>query len=159
MPRHSLVVMPLHIVWATKRRARTLMGDVGPFAYQTLIELTDEYRGVRPLACNGFEDHVHLAVLVEDSKFDLGKFTGFIKGKSSSRIADALLPSFEWQRGVATFGFGMREVKKVCGYIRNQEEIHTRRRIRMYKELQDFHERATIAGVVPPPLPRWAREA
>jgi hypothetical protein len=88
--------------------------------------------GNRPLAVNGYKDHVHIFFEM-NPKYSLSELMRIIKASSSKWINDNHFVSgkFEWQSGYSSFSYSKSQRDNVINYILNQESHH---RVKTFRE-------------------------
>ncbi len=120
----SKSVVFIHLVWSTKHRANSIPVAWKRHIYRH-ISATAEGLGWRVVAINGTSNHVHLLIRIP-ADVDVVEVAKRIKG-SSSRFVNTTLDqtgSFRWQEGYAAYSVGLREIRSVVRYIRDQEIHH-----------------------------------
>jgi REP element-mobilizing transposase RayT len=120
----SLIVLPIHFVWATQGRMEWITPEWEPRIY-TSIRTQAKKMGCEVLALGGMPDHIHLAVLF-GSSVSVGEFMKQIKGATSRLVREVLAEEspFYWQEGYGAFGFHRAFTPKVVHYIENQKRHH-----------------------------------
>jgi putative transposase len=112
-----------HAIFSTKRR-EPLRRD--------LLTPTHEYlagcirtAGAAPVRVGGVEDHVHALFRLKPVHV-LADVLRDIKRASSDWLRETV-PSFHWQDGYAAFTVSRSHLDRVCRYIDDQEQHHTKR--------------------------------
>ena len=125
MPKHSMKICWLHLVWSTKDRFPFFQDK------QKAVQVLDIVKDV----CSkndiylkiGFVNPEHIHLLV-DLPIDMTIKTmmQFLKGISSHNInkADMFKAKFVWARGYGAFSVSENQLDTVIKYIKNQEEHH-----------------------------------
>jgi len=113
-----------HIVYSTKDRTPSIVGDLREPLYEYIGGIIRGERGIL-LEIGGVSDHVHLLAKFK-TDIAVAMMVQKIKGKSSGWVNER--PShpgrFEWQAGYGIFSVSESLVDKVRRYIRNQEKHH-----------------------------------
>ncbi len=140
MPQ-SLARIVIHVVFATKHRARVLTAAVRPALHAYLATVVRN-TGCECYRAGGVEDHVHLAIRLhrEVTTADLVRT---LKTASSKwlKTQSPALADFRWQRGYAAFSVGPDGVDRLNRYIDNQEAHHRRRTFKNeYRAALTAHE-------------------
>lgn len=124
--RHSKVEIYLHVVWKTKNREPLICGELVRPVYRCIQAQVLKVRGT-VLAVGGMPDHVHLLARVGGT-VSAAKLASMVKGGSSrmlnDTLSDALPHYFDWQEGYGAFSVSRSHVKRVEGYIHDQERHH-----------------------------------
>jgi len=141
MPQ-SLAKIYIHLIFATKNRARVLPDDLRPdlHAYMggTLNGL-----GCSSIEINTEPDHAHLLFAMTRTE-TLSDVVGQVK-KSANDWLRARRPQFadfHWQGGYGAFSVSQSAVEEVRTYIRNQREHH--RKVSFQEEFRTFLKRYEI---------------
>lgn len=87
--------------------------------------------GQKPLAVNGYKDHIH-AFFGMEPPVSVSDAVKAIKANSSRWINEnKFLPGkFQWQEGYGAFSYSKSQRDQVIRYIINQEEHHQRKSFR-----------------------------
>ena len=131
----SLLRVYVHAVWSVKFRA----AQIDPSWRKELLPFIDGIvrgRGHTPIKTNTQADHVHSAFRFS-AREDFADLMQHVKGESSRLINDELYSGegvFRWQGGYGAFSVGSRELTGVVEYIRDQDEIHERRKMAFAEE-------------------------
>jgi REP element-mobilizing transposase RayT len=98
-----------------------------------------EEKGIRVLAANGVEDHVHCLLQLLSSQ-NLAQVIKSIRTSSSNWLNDTklLAAPFEWEEGYAAYSVSPSSLKQVTDYIGKQEEHHKSRTLE--SELEVFEK-------------------
>jgi len=115
-----------HIAFSSKERVRFITADLKPRLVEYIGGIVREKEG-KLLACNGPDDHLHLAVLLTP-KYAVMDVVKEVKAGSSKWIHEEFreLCDFGWQDGYAAFSVSHSVLPKVIRYIESQEEHHRR---------------------------------
>jgi len=129
-----------HFAWATHGREPHLH----PSYRQEFLRILNEEvknRGGCPIRHNAMFDHVHLLVRLPPTATVSG-FIGQVKGAVACRVNRDIKPKFKlrWQEGYSVLTLRKDEIKKVSGYIDNQEEHHRSRRLSQLLETTEGEE-------------------
>jgi REP element-mobilizing transposase RayT len=116
--------MFVHVVWATHLRRPAIKPAIEPELHHLMAERCIQL-GIRPLAINGMQDHIHVLVSLSPTAV-IPRIVGILKGFSSHAIDHGLLPErgFRWQRGYSVFSVSPSAVHTVVAYIENQKRHH-----------------------------------
>ncbi len=127
MPRNVYSKINLHVTWHTKDNAPVLVDAVETQVHHYLRRRAPEMVGVFVHAVGGFEDHVHLAVMIPPT-LNISDWIGELKGSSSHFINHEICnrKTLEWQTGYGVVSFGTKDLPWVVQYIKNQKEHHAR---------------------------------
>lgn len=119
-----------HMVFCTKKKQ--------PFIVKSIRPTLNAYIGgiLRSLDCapiqiNCVEDHIH--IFFRQSKLlGIAKIAEEIKKNSSKWIKQfpEISSDFKWQTGYGSFSVSGSGVENVSRYIKNQEEIHRKRKLK-----------------------------
>jgi putative transposase len=112
----------VHLIWSTKNREPTLTPLLKREVYKVINEIANDYEIY--LDCiNGVEDHVHLLVRLRTDQ-SVADIVKTIKGNSWEKFKDDPNNYVTWQDGFAAFSVSPDNLKRVRGYIYNQEKHH-----------------------------------
>jgi putative transposase len=122
----SYVANRVHCVFSTKNRARTIPPEMQSRLWSFIAGIA-RGNGIRPIAVGGFDDHVHLLIVLPPT-ITLAKAMQIIKA-SSSKWCNELFAAgrFEWQIGYSAASVSTSLVDRTAAYIRKQREHHRRR--------------------------------
>jgi putative transposase len=123
---NSLVLMYVHLVWATWDRRPLLTPEVEEVVYRC-FNAECKRLGVAMLAVGGVADHVHLLVRMP-STVELSKLVKQLKGASSHLVTHEVRPGefFKWQGSYSAFSVSRWDMPKIRGYIQRQKQHHAR---------------------------------
>jgi putative transposase len=135
-----------HVVFATKRRKKALVGEIKERVHHWFSEIAEEY-GFELLEYNSWINHVHMLIFVRPDE-DLSYIMNMLKGISARRIFEEfpdlksqLGENHLWGRRFRPEEVPESNLEKVRGYIQDQESIHTRRLGRApIKEMERWHD-------------------
>ena len=138
-----------HVVFATKRRKKVLVGEIRERVHFWFGELAREHN-FQLEEYNSWLDHVHMLIFVRKGE-DLSRIMNILKGTTARRIFE----EFEelkmqvgeehlWGRRFRAEEVHEEEIEAVRRYIRSQETIHRRRmgyeplaRLEQWRDLAD----------------------
>ena len=113
-----------HLVWATKKREAMIVPEMETTLYVS-IKAACRDSGATILALNGMPDHVHLACVLPTT-VAVASLLNKVKGSSAHLINH--LPggrhALAWQPGYGALTFARRDLKRIMGYIQNQQQHH-----------------------------------
>ena len=147
----SLIRIHVHVVWSVKYRAAL----IDPAWRETLHPFIDgaiRARGHTPIETNTQEDHLH-SVFRFSAREDIGDLLQHVKGESSRMINRELFRGdqrFRWQGGYGAFAVSYSALPTVIQYIRDQDEIHARRRLKFLSEYAAMVHRDNPIDEEPP---------
>ena len=121
----SMIKIWVHLVWSTKYRKPLLVKEVREQLFEH-IKTRMSSKGIYIDCINGHLDHVHCLITL-GSNDNIAKVANLIKGESSrwmnkNRLCDE---HFKWQRQYYAVSVGLRQIKRVRLYIKNQETHHS----------------------------------
>jgi REP-associated tyrosine transposase len=141
--------MYCHLVWATKYREPTLVGDVARMAERSLRASAEDMK-VMVHALYLMPDHVHMAVSIPPS-LAVANVVSRLKGSSSHLINHAESMSdqkFSWQSEYGAVSFGEKQLPDVIAYIQHQPERHAANQLWDRIERIDENPEPALAGFV-----------
>jgi len=112
----------VHIIWSTKNREPILTPLLKHEVYQVINEIASDHE-IHIDCINGVEDHVHILVRLRTDQ-SVADVVKTIKGNSWEYFKDDADRYVTWQDGFAAFSVSPNELKRVRGYIYNQEKHH-----------------------------------
>jgi putative transposase len=133
--------LPIHCVFAVKNRDALLINDVRQEMFRYISGII-ESMNQRPLAVNGWYDHVHILYEMSPS-ISVSKTMEIVKANSSKWInsRDKWNGRFNWQGGFGAFGCNKKGAPNVAEYIFNQEKHHRKKSFRTeYLEMLQEYE-------------------
>jgi putative transposase len=120
----------IQVIFAVKGREHVITND---FRSRLHEYITGIIRGnkQKPLAVNGWKDHVH-AFFAMEPRVNVSDIVRDIKASSSKWINDEHLTKgkFFWQTGFGAFSYSKSQRDDVIRYILNQEKHHQRQTFR-----------------------------
>ena len=125
MPKHSMKICWLHLVWSTKERFPFFQNKQK--AIQVLDTLKDICSKNHVYFKIGFVNPEHIHLLVDlPVNMTIETMMQLLKGTSSHEIneADMFKAKFVWARGYGDFSVSENQLDTVLKYIKNQEEHH-----------------------------------
>lgn len=117
--------MYCHLIWTTKHREPTLVGDVARTVDHSLRATAKDMK-LAVHALYLMPDHVHLAVSIPP-KLAVADVVSRLKGASSHHVnhAESRDPQrFSWQSEYGAVSFGEKQLPAVVAYIKKQPERH-----------------------------------
>lgn len=123
MPQ-SLARLPIHLVFSTKHRERTLTDAIRDSLHAYMAAVLRDL-GCPAVLVNSVEDHVH--ILFELARtIALSRAVEEVKKSSSKwlKTQGAGFAGFAWQAGYGAFAVSQSNVAAVREYIRSQKEHH-----------------------------------
>jgi REP element-mobilizing transposase RayT len=118
---HSFNHNPVHLVFSTKERRKTIVKGSQPRLWAYMAGLCKNHR-IFVHEIGGMEDHVHMLIEIP---LTLAFADAIREVKTGS--SQWMGPRFAWQRGFGIFGVSDSNVNAVVRYIRNQEGHHRKR--------------------------------
>ena len=124
MSDNQKVLLFIHTIWQVKNTDLLLTKPVRTVLFAH-IKKHGEENGVRLLAVNGVEDHVH-GLLQMHAAQNLTQIMKSIRTDAADWINEGkfLQGTFEWQDDYAAYTVSPSNVKQVIDYINKQEEHH-----------------------------------
>lgn len=125
MPQ-SLSFVLIHYIFSTKDRRPFITSETRASLHAYLATVVRK-SGAECYRVGGTADHVHLAVR-QSRTSDIASTVEEMKTASSKwyKTRSPELEDFAWQRGYAAFSVGPSDINKLCAYIDQQEERHTK---------------------------------
>ena len=121
-----MVYLFVHVIWSVRRREPLLGKPVRRVLFPHLQKEWEE-KGIRIVALNGVEDHVHCLVQLLPSQ-NLLQVLKSIRGSAAAWINESRLLSLpgelEWEEDFWAASVSPSGVKQVVEYIGKQEEYH-----------------------------------
>lgn len=120
---HNRVYLFVHAVWAC-RPGVPLTKPVRTILFANMLKSAAE-RGIRVLAANGVEDHMHCLLQVHPAQ-NLAQMVKSLKTDSAAWLNDTKLLAgpFEWEEEYAAMSVSPSNIKQVTDYIQKQEDYH-----------------------------------
>jgi putative transposase len=124
MSEHPTVYLFVHVLWSVYQREALLSKPVRKVLFAHM-QKDGEERGLRVVAVNGVEDHIHCLVQLMPSQ-NLVQVVKSIKSGSSRWLNENkfLATAFEWEEGYAAYSVSPSGLKQVIDFIGRQEEYH-----------------------------------
>lgn len=116
----------IQLVFAVKARKSFILNtwEEELYKYITAVVQNDRHK---MLAINGMPDHIHIflglnpAIAISDLVKDIKRASNnWINGEG------LIKDKFEWQAGYGAFSYGKSQIDRVCKYIHNQKEHHSK---------------------------------
>jgi REP element-mobilizing transposase RayT len=123
MAQRSKVELYVHLVWGTRERAATLVGQIEWNAYDAIRRRCSEL-GCPAHAIGGMADHVHVLATLHPA-IAVAKLAGEVKGLSSHQSKGTLA----WQGGYAAYSVSCDDVETVQRYVLDQKAHHAAHRL------------------------------
>ena len=125
MSIHSYSKIWIHLIWSTHNREKILFGEVRKKLSEYLYQYAQQNKIFMKINHINAE-HVHVLIDVP-TNLSIEQGVKLFKGSSSHYINQNRLVNnkFSWARGYGAFSVSESNVKKVEGYIRNQDEHHS----------------------------------
>ena len=134
----TLTNILLHVVFATKNRAKDLDTNLRPRVHAYLTKILQN-RGARVYAVDGGLEHVHLLFRQPNDR-SVADLIRDVKANSSRWIHHEFpRRDFAWQSGYSAFSVSFSNLDAVYQYIVEQEDDH--RRITFEEELTGLHKK------------------
>jgi len=144
---HPTVYLFVHAIWTVCRQEPLLSKPVRKILFAHMQKEGEE-KGIKILALNGVDDHIHCLLKLMPSQ-NLLQVIKSIKTSSAHWLNDNRLLSvaFDWEEGYAAYSVSPSGVQQVMGYIGKQEEYHQSKSLN--NELEaiskfDQYEKATV---------------
>ena len=152
----------VHFVWQTKKRQRTLTGELELFVHQH-IRNEAEKLGLHTLAVNSAWDHIH-CLFGWNSQTTLSKAAKQFKGASSylwnnQERDPEEHQKLEWQAGFGSFSIRPNEIADVQRYIDRQKEHHSEGKMWWRFERPFWREREFDDAFLPGDAPGQSTES
>jgi len=114
----------VHIIWSVYNR-KALLGKPIRHVLFAHMQKNAEENGIKILAVNGVEDHMHCLVQLHPTQ-NLSVVIKAIKNESFHWLNEnkLLQENFEWEEGYAAYSVSPTAVKQVMDYIHKQQEHH-----------------------------------
>ncbi len=130
-----------HHAWRTRGSEPLIVGEFKEHLLRLIEDECSKYGG-RCIRVNALSDHAHLLVELPPT-IAPATFIGKVKGAASyfanHFLEERKAPSrFRWQEGYGVVTLRKADVPKVEEYIRNQEQIHSERKLS--RTLETFEE-------------------
>jgi putative transposase len=138
MSDHPKVYLFVHAIWSVLQR-EPLLGKPVRRVLFAHIQKEGEEKGIRVLAVNGVEDHVHCLVQLLPSQ-NLTQVIRSIRTLSAAWLNETklLAAPFEWEENYVAISVSPSSLKQVVDYIAKQEEHHKSRTLE--SELEVFEK-------------------
>jgi putative transposase len=121
---NSYVSNHIHIVFATKTRARIIPDDLQPKLWSYLAGIAKNH-GMDAIAIGGTDDHVH-ALINLGAILGISKAVQTLKANSSRWINEHRRTRFDWQEGYFACSVSRSQIPSVSRYIANQKAHHAK---------------------------------
>ena len=126
----------VHVIWMVRDRKKLLGKPIRRVLFANMQKRGEE-KGIRIIAINGAEDHVHGLLQLHPAQ-NLLQVVNVIKAESSQWLNEnkLLQQEFEWGEEYAAYSVSPSAVIQVGDYIDKQEEYHKTKSLE--KELEVF---------------------
>ena len=123
----SLAKIILHIVFSTKNRQPFIHDAIAKQLFEYLAKCCLKNKTI-PLAVGGYQDHVHIALLMNKIQ-GIAFLIKSLKTDSSDWLKSQgpEFQQFYWQRGYGVFSVSESQQAKLVNYIGNQQNHHQTR--------------------------------
>ena len=124
MSDHPTVYLFVHVIWSVYQREALLTRPVRRVLFVHMQKDAEE-KGIKIVAVNGAEDHIHCLVQLMPSQ-NLIQVIKSIKTSSSGWLNEnkLLATTFEWEEGYSAYSVSPSGLRQVVDYIGKQEEYH-----------------------------------
>lgn len=124
MSDHPTVYLFVHAIWSVYQREALLTRPVRRVLFVHMQKDAEE-KGIKIVAVNGAEDHIHCLVQLMPSQ-NLIQVIKSIKTSSSGWLNEnkLLATTFEWEESYAAYSVSPSGLRQVMDYIGKQEEYH-----------------------------------
>jgi putative transposase len=114
----------VHVIWSVSNRQPLLTRPVRTVLFSHLQKHGEE-KGIRIIAINGVEDHVHGLLQMHPAQ-NLAQVVKSLRMESTRWLNETKLISdpFEWEEEYVALSVNPSSVKQVTEYINKQEEHH-----------------------------------
>jgi len=119
---HSYSALWIHLIWSTKNREPILTQPLRAEVFKVILDIATEHE-IYIDCLNGVEDHIHLLVRLRTDQ-SVAEVVKTIKGNSWEHFKHDPEKYISWQDGFAAFSVSPDNIKRVRGYIYNQEAHH-----------------------------------
>ena len=119
-----MVYLYAHVIWSVRGRERLLSKAVSRVLFAHMQKESAE-KGIRIVAIDGVEDHVHCLVQLMPSQ-NLSQVVKSIRTSSAGWLNDTRLLSteFGWEEDYYAYSVSPSGLKQVVDFIGKQEEYH-----------------------------------
>lgn len=123
-----------HAVWSTHLRRPIITDEIEKCLFPYFANKAKRF-DCRILACNGTNDHVHMAIQIPPAESVSG-IIGKLKGSSSYFLNKEIqiTNDFYWQDGFGVLSFAEKDLFKILRYIENQKQHHSANKINLVLE-------------------------
>ncbi len=122
--QHNRVYLFVHIIWTVNNRQPLLPKPVRMLLF-SFLQKNSEAKGIKVLAVNGVEDHLHCLLQLHPAQ-NLLQVVKSLKADAAQWVNDSkvIADTVEWEEGYAAYSVSPSGVKQVIDYIQKQEEHH-----------------------------------
>ena len=124
---HSIAVLLVHIVFATRRRERVIGRKLGKKLEGYMVGVARQLGG-RAIAVAAEPEHCHLLAEIPRT-MPVAELASKLKSNSSrfAKAQEGSGPDFGWQEGYMAVTVSPRDKARVISYINNQAEHHRKK--------------------------------
>jgi REP element-mobilizing transposase RayT len=131
------VYLFIHIIWSVRDREPLLTKPVRTVLFSHTQKRAEE-RGIKVLAVNGVEDHVHVLIQLHPAQ-NLSQVVKTIRTDAAEWLNETKLLSkpVEWEEHYAAYSVNPSTVKQVIDFTNKQEEYHKTKTLESELEVFD----------------------
>jgi putative transposase len=131
------VYLFVHIIWSVRDREPLLTKPVRMVLFSNTQKRAEE-RGIKVLAVNGVEDHVHALIQLHPAQ-NLSQVVKTIRTDAADWLNETKLLSktIEWEEYYAAYSVNPSTVKQVIDFTNKQEEYHKTKTLESELEVFD----------------------
>jgi len=131
------VYLFVHIIWSVRDREPLLTKPVRTVLFSHMQKRAEE-RGIKVLAANGVEDHVHVLIQLHPAQ-NLTQVVKSIRADAADWLNETKLLSstVEWEEHYAAYSVNPSAVKQVIDFTHKQEEYHKTKTLESELEVFD----------------------
>lgn len=117
----------IHVVFTVEGRQSLIRRENKQELHKYITGIVQD-KGQKMIAINSMPDHVHILMGIKPN-IALSDLVRDIKSNSSKFINERnwVMGKFGWQEGFGAFSYSHSQLNTVAGYIKNQEEHHSRK--------------------------------
>lgn len=145
MPKHSMKVCWLHLIWSTKERYPYFVD--ADISKKVIVILRDICAQHKIYYKTGYinPEHVHLLVDLPVN-LSIEKFLQYLKGISSHTINEIGLfkTRFSWSKRYAAFSVSNSKINSIIQYINTQKEHH--KKMTFLDEWEHYMKKYDLVG-------------
>jgi REP element-mobilizing transposase RayT len=131
------VYLFVHIIWSVRNREPLLTKPIRAVLFSHTQKRAEE-RGIKVLAVNGVEDHVHVLIQLHPAQ-NLSQVVKTIRTDAAEWLNETKLISspVEWEEYYAAYSVSPSTVKQVIDYTNKHEEYHKTKTLESELEVFD----------------------